>query len=257
MAVSDPYTPEFFDYVDRTSGHSAEEVVPVLLKMVEAQNVIDVGCGIGNWLAAFEKNGVADFVGVDGAYVNRTQLRIAAERFIPVDLTQPLKMERRFDLAICLEVAEHLPAAAAGIIVRSLAGLADIVVFSAAIPNQGGVNHLNEQWPGYWADLFAAEGMDCYDCIRAVLWENKNVEWWYAQNMLMFCRESARGRVRGVNVSKGRPLGLVHPMQYTTELYRLVELRDLRKAPNLPWAWAAFRKSVAQSIRHRLGSKPK
>jgi SAM-dependent methyltransferase len=242
MPATDPYDGEFFDYVNRTSGHSADEVVPVLLKLLQVSSVVDVGCGVGNWLDAFQRNGIADYLGVDGDYVDRAKLKIPAERFRAADLTQPLKIDQSFDLAICLEVGEHLPAGAAETLVESLAGLSDIVVFSAAIPNQGGVHHVNEQWPAYWADLFAARGLHCYDCIRTLLWENKNVEWWYAQNTLLYCRDSA----------------LVHPMQYETELFRLMALRDLRKIPNLPWAWKALRKSLAQSIRSRLGGgKPK
>lgn len=60
------------------------------------------------------------------------------------DVGAPIELHRRFDLVLCLEVAEHLPASAADTLVRSLTGLGNVIAFSAAIPFQGGANHVNE-----------------------------------------------------------------------------------------------------------------
>ena len=63
-------------------------------------------------------------------------------------------LERKFDLAISLEVAEHLKSSSSEDFVQSLTTLAPMILFSAAIPHQGGLHHINEQWLEYWGDLF-------------------------------------------------------------------------------------------------------
>jgi hypothetical protein len=71
-------------------------------------------------------------LGYDGPHV--TPLCIPKDRFAAVDLRQPLPADRKFDLAISGEVAEHLPATLVG----TLTSVSDVVLFSAAIPGQGG-----------------------------------------------------------------------------------------------------------------------
>jgi hypothetical protein len=85
-----------------------------------------------------------------------------------------------------LEVAEHIHPEAAAIFVDSLVRLAPVILFSAAIPGQGGVNHVNEQWSEYWVERFEQRGYEVIDCIRKKLWQNKGVLWSYAQNILLF-----------------------------------------------------------------------
>lgn len=108
-----------------------------------------------------------DVLGIDAPYTDRSRLRIPDELFLARDLTVPLSLERRFDLALSLEVAEHLPAAAADHFVASLTRLASVILFSAAIPDQGGEGHLNEQWPDYWVERFAAHGFGVADVLRS------------------------------------------------------------------------------------------
>src|ERR1700685_413165 len=133
------------------SGPSAGIAVPLILGITGAASVVDVGCGAGNWIVAFQNAGVRDYFGVDGVHIPPETLRFPVARFLAHDLTTPLRLDRRFDLAISLEVAEHLPESAAAVFVKSLTDAADIVVFSAAIPLQSGPGHVNEQWPPYWA----------------------------------------------------------------------------------------------------------
>ena len=154
--MSQPYTADFF--ADHRDGarRSARVVVPLVLELVRARSVVDVGCGDGTWLSVFREHGVEDVRGIDGDYVDRAELQIPRERFHPHDLTRPLELGHTFDLAVSLEVAEHLPPESADDFVTSLTRHAPIVLFSAAAPYQGGQNHVNEQWPAYWAARFAS-----------------------------------------------------------------------------------------------------
>jgi len=203
---------EDLDYADWLSGslESARVVVPLVVEAVSPRSVVDVGCGIGSWLAAFREAGVEDAFGVDGPWVDPAQLLFPREQFLASDLREPLDVGRRFDVALCLEVAQILPPAAAVQIVQVLAELADVVLFGAAIPGQGGTGHLNEQWPSYWAGLFESVGYDAGDPFRSRIWNEPDVKWWFAQNLVCFARPEALARYPALGGS-GTPLPLVHP----------------------------------------------
>ena len=207
---------ESVDYAEWLHGslESARVTVPIVVEAVSPRSVVDVGCGLGAWLVAFRDAGVVDVVGVDGPWVATASLLIPPERFVAADLRAPVELGRRFDLALCLEVAQILAREHADGLVSTLAGLADVVLFSAAIPGQGGIEHRNEQWPAYWAERFATVGFAATDPFRLPLWEKPDVKWWFAQNLLCFARpdELARRPVLARAVCpEGSPLPLVHP----------------------------------------------
>ena len=167
---------------------AAEEIVPYLMNLLNPKSVVDVGCGTGTWLKVFSDYGVNDFLGIDGDYVDRKKLKIKSESFTEFDLEKHYNSDKKFDLAISLEVAEHLKEESADIFIKTLTNLSDIVIFSAAIPNQGGQNHLNEQEPLYWISKFKNEGFDCLDVLRPIFWENNKVDCWYRQNSFLFTK---------------------------------------------------------------------
>jgi SAM-dependent methyltransferase len=180
------------------------EVVPIILDLVKPSSVLDIGCGIGTWLKVFEENGITDYLGVDGAHVNRKLLKVPDSKFIEADLTSDWDVARRFDLVLCLEVAEHLPESKADQLVDSITKYADVIIFSAAMPGQGGQNHLNEQLPEYWQEKFARRGFYFHDVIRPVIWSNTNVDWWYRQNTFLVNKSKPQ-------VPYAMPLSIVHP----------------------------------------------
>ena len=186
MQMSKIYSREFFDGQIAGSARSAEVIVPLVLSLTPIRSVVDVGCGVGPWAAEFLRRGVPDAWGIDGEHVDRSQLRIPVDRFLGRDLADATRLNRTFDLAVCLEVAEHLPPCRAHGLVSDLVALAPCVLFSAAIPGQGGTNHINEQYISYWADLFQNHGYDAIDPIRPHVYGNDSVEWFYQQNIVMF-----------------------------------------------------------------------
>lgn len=172
------YSPEFFDSIREGSQRSAAAVVPLVVEQFAPSTVVDVGCGEGLWGKAFEDAG-CEVLGLDG----HDAPLIPAQA---VDLTDTLPtFEHDFDLAVCLEVAEHLPLERAETFIAELCGLSHTILFSAAVPGQGGTGHLNEQWPPYWAELFMANGFSCSDQLRWDLWYDERVCWWYRQNIFV------------------------------------------------------------------------
>jgi SAM-dependent methyltransferase len=182
----DFYDNSFFDAQVAGALGSARVVAPLVYDLVHPRRVVDVGCGRGAWLRAFYEIG-ADFIqGLDGDYVDRDTLLIPSESFVAADLAKLTKLPGDYDLAICLEVLEHLSAQAGRNIVAALIEAAPVVLFSAAVPGQGGTNHVNEQWPEYWRRLFEARGYRMLDPIRPRIREDKRVACWYRQNLFLF-----------------------------------------------------------------------
>ncbi len=184
--MSHVYDEKFFKWVNKTARCSARIILPVVREAVEPPSVVDVGCGQGGWLSIWNEMGLSDVCGYDGSYVDKARLLIDPERFVSCDLEKPLLVGRRFGLAQCLEVAEHLLPEAAEVLVRSLCNLSDIVLFSAAQPGQGGERHLNERLPSYWAQMFRNHGYFPFDCVRPHLVDKMDVSPWYRYNPIVF-----------------------------------------------------------------------
>ena len=217
------YTESFFNDLKAGSKQSATEIVPLILELLKPSSVVDIGCGSGEWLSVFNKHGVKDILGVDGNYVDRSSLAISSDKFLPLDLTQPFTIKRKFDLVVSLEVAEHLPAESAEIFIDSLTKLGSLILFSAAIPFQGGTHHVNEQWQAYWIELFSNKNYEVIDCVRPQVWQNQNVEYWYAQNTFVFVRQDYLEQHQNLKdnweKSDKNRYSLVHPQMYL-EIYK-------------------------------------
>ena len=235
------YDAAFYEMHSNNSSSSAGQVVPYLVSLFSPQSVVDVGCGIGTWAAEFRRQGVPEVMGIDGAYVDKGQLRIPESSFLSRDLEQPLASIRTFDLAISVEVAEHLSPSRASSFVEDLIHLAPVVVFSAAVPFQGGINHVNEQWGSYWHSLFAAKGFRSIDCLRARFWNDPRVAVWYRQNMMVYASEDRIQKL--APFGQTMPLDVVHP-----ELFHLKMAQPLLRVllKSLPVA-------LKRSLKLRLG----
>ena len=160
------YSGDFYAYIDAGSRRSARAVAGLLLPEIKIGSLLDVGAGHGAWAAEWLAAGVGDALAVDGDYVRADQLAVPAKYFRAHDLAMPLDLGRRFDLVQSLEVAEHLPRARADLFVDNLVAHGDLILFSAAVPHQGGEHHVNEQPPQYWREKFAARGYQPFDFLR-------------------------------------------------------------------------------------------
>ena len=183
-----PYDQAFYDSFEETSLRSAQVVVPAVMKWAQPRSVVDVGCGLGIWLSVFGEHGVTEVLGLDGDYVERRRLRIPQECFRPTQLAAPPALGRTFDLAMSLEVAEHLPPDSSERFADFLASLAPVLLFSAAIPGQPGTAHINPRPHRYWHEAFAKRGYRALDPLRPVLWHDERVSLHYRQNVFIYAR---------------------------------------------------------------------
>lgn len=178
------YTTRYYSEISEGAVRSAKIIIGEL--PFDVKDVIDVGCGIGEWSQGFSDN--VNYTGVD-YHVDRDKLvRNRGAFFIECNLNRefPPLPHRKFDLALCLEVAEHLHPSRAEPLVEYLCSLSDRVLFSAAIPYQGGNGHVNEQWQTYWAKLFKQNGYNMADTQPYL--NDDRIELWYRQNMILYQR---------------------------------------------------------------------
>jgi SAM-dependent methyltransferase len=233
--------PRYVHDVETHNRRAPEQVVPWLLEHVSAATVLDVGCGLGTWAAVFADHGCS-VLGLEGEDVPDELRQIPRDRFRVADLEGPLPSVGRFDLAICLEVAEHVSAPAGDRLIDFLTSAADTILFSAALPGQGGENHLNEQWPAYWQERFESRGFHIDDAIRWRFWDDDRVDWWYRQNMFL-----ARRGTSGADPVKA----VVHPRLLEKKV-RAVEA-FYRGAVPLRTGLLVFWRSVLHALRGQSG----
>jgi len=103
------------------------------------------------------------------------------------------KGRSKLDLALCLEVAEHLPEHVAKALVKLLCVYSDTILFGAAIPNQGGTGHINEQWQTYWEKLFNENGFGAAE-VQPDIRNNPEIEMWYKNNIVLY-EKGGKGKV--------------------------------------------------------------
>lgn len=206
---------------------SAEIILPFIFNIVNPQSVLDIGCGNGSWLKVCKNLGIKEIFGVDGIQVPISELLIREHEFLKYDLTKKLILERKFDIVISLEVAEHLPEASADIFIDTLVSHSDVVLFSAAIPGQGGQYHLNEQWPNYWHEKFKTKGFQAFDILRGEFWDNESILWWYRQNMILYVKNNEE-IFNGLTISK-KVLSYVHPNLYQKKVFKAQYLKSKKE----------------------------
>jgi hypothetical protein len=174
------------------------------------------------------KSVVEKILGVDGTWADQSKIdkNIALENFLTVNLEDIFNPDSRFDLAISLEVAEHIDEKYADNFVKTLTNCSDNIVFSAAIPLQGGQNHVNEQWNDYWIEKFSKHGYFCLDVIKPFFWDTKEIFRWYKQNVLFFTNNPESINFESKNVLQN----VIHPEMFSRKTQELNEFKEKYEA---------------------------
>jgi len=155
------------------------------------RHLVDVGCGSG----LLVKRLATEFsspratgidLGVETASSGRWSL-------VQHDLTKPARWLVPGDMVLCWEVGEHLPAYAADALCDTIASVtAGLLLFTAAVPGQGGTGHVNEQPASYWRSKLEARALSFREQdtfhLRRRFADAASRAWWYGRNLQVFVR---------------------------------------------------------------------
>lgn len=235
------YNNEFYRTRDEKTRYSAKKVLSYIFSFIEVKSMCDVGCGVGTWLS--QGCGILGkdikICGLDGDYVNREYLQIEQNEFIPSNLEKRINLNRRFDLVITLEVAEHLPPQRAKTFVEDLTKLGDVILFSAAIPRQGGLGHINEQPLSYWVEKFAECGYTVFDIVRPEIWNEPKILPMYKQNCVIFAKNDCEAYQKFLNIKCDSILDIIHP-----DVYKNMYGISVKYKSNLKWCFFKIKETL-------------
>jgi hypothetical protein len=224
------YNDDFYDRQISGSYLSAKIYLGHLNKFLTIKSVSDIGCGRGSWLKASKELGALTLIGFDGGWNSQANMIEKAITFKSCDLNH-LETDgtEKLDLAISLEVAEHLEPSSALSFVKSLTDLSDVVLFGAAYTGQGGTNHINEQPPSYWASIFIEEfDFVPFDLFRPIFWSDDRIEYWYRQNTFLYVRKNSKAYHEIISkdekyISDIHFMDCIHPELYDQKLEKLMQ----------------------------------
>ena len=190
---STSYGDEFYKKQMEGSYNSAHKIVTHLTNHFQPTSVVDVGCGRGTWLKALKESGAKRLLGIDGPWNTQADMLDQDIVYQQEDLNNPdgIQISEKFDLAMSLEVAEHLKPEVSVDFIKTIASLSDATLFSAAYAKQGGKDHINERQHSFWAEEFARYGFQPYDLFRPVFWGDEDVRFWYQQNCFLYVKEGS------------------------------------------------------------------
>lgn len=183
--MSVPYDDWYYKEQYGNAFPAAMKVLPRLFEVIGVpESLVDLGCGSGAWCDAAIEYGVRRVVGLDGPWIE-ARTRFSSGWDLKVcDLRDdsPAIMER-FDVALCLEVVEHVDRAHEAKIFKMLDDLSDTVLFSGAVLGQGGLNHVNEQPRSHWDSQMRRMGYSvaAFDVPR-------DIPFWYRDNIGLWVR---------------------------------------------------------------------
>lgn len=219
--MKEMYDDDFYDFLTEHNYTSAKKVAPVVYDIFKPESIVDFGCGVGCWLKAFsDLNSKIEILGIDGDWLSGKKIMIPNENVLLRDLEKNVVLEKKYDLAISLEVAEHLSAEHSDEFINNIVTASDVILFSAAIPQQGGTGHVNERWQSYWIEKMHLRGYVCLDFLRDLFWNDEDTGI-YRQNIFVFVNEDKihcyEETLRSKNLypAEHRMIDVVHPMLYS------------------------------------------
>ena len=185
------YNEKFYEDIDNSSYQSAKIYLDYLWQFIKPMSVLDVGCGRGAWLKACEELGSKDITGLDGSWLDQTKMTSRKIKFKSIDLNKIFSVEKKVDLTMSLEVAEHIDRRNSRQFIECLTTTSDVIMFSAAYEYQGGTDHINENKHSYWAKIFDNLDYTVYDIFRPHFWSDERVGFWFRQNTFLYVKKGS------------------------------------------------------------------
>lgn len=205
------YDEKYYKKHQDGSYRSALRLLRFIYGLTHFQTMVDYGCGMGTWGIAAKELGTTNYLGIDQHTYDTTYMLIDRSEYLQKDLRVPIDLHFCYDLAVCVEVAEHISEGHADMLVENICCNSKVVLFSAALSYQGGTGHVNEQPCSYWAKKFQKNGYRPVDCIRPVFWENEQIEIWYRNNCILYMTSDAFEQIKKNLPKISFPIDIVHP----------------------------------------------
>lgn len=220
------YDKTFFETRLERTQIAAERVLTEVFDIYKPDSVIDVGCGTGTWLSVCQQKGIQDIQGIEGPWLPKNIVEIEYEKIFIQNIEDKVKSEKKYDLSISLEVAEHLTPDRAQSFIKDICDISPVILFSAAIPGQGGLGHINEQWPSYWHKIFNEIGYVGFDLIRPRIWNDVEIRPFYRQNIFIFV-DADSDIYKSFDKYKNiiSPIDIVHPSIFAQHHLRRMGLK--------------------------------
>ena len=249
------YQSNYYRNRNNWTAPSVKAIMQIILPIYKPNSILDLGCGSGSWLHTISKEyKIPEFLGVDGHWIEKKELLIPQTNFKAHNLQDVYTPDRKFDMAISMEVAEHLDEGFAENFVTSLTNSSDFILFSAAIPNQGGTNHVNEKKQSYWKYIFFKRGYECIDLIRPRIWDLEGVRTDYKQNTLIYIKkvlleDPSSPLSKFMYLENKKNIDIVHPELFERRLsvesdLRVIGIKKVMKAlPSLIYSAVKNRNS--------------
>jgi len=152
------YDANFFKSLEkyRPIYHFLADIITTHLK---PRSVIDWGCGCGYLLEKLLMNGITDIHGIEGS---KEVVPFIPESLIPfINIADVLLCDSAgYDLAISIEVGEHLKEKDSAKFVNNICNSADKYIWwSAAQIGQNGTGHINCRPLSWWEKVFEEVGL--------------------------------------------------------------------------------------------------
>ncbi len=201
------------------SSAAAAKILAYVVDTFSPESLIDFGAGAGHWVKIAVNLGIKDCTAVDGPWTDPSLIVIDKSLFHYHDLSRPICFHRRYDLALSLEAAQYLDEDGCINLINTLVQHADTILFSSAVPYQGG-NNVTERWQSHWAQLFEDRGYQPVDLIRPRFWNDSEIPYYYRQNTILYVKEigSELERLESQLASgkKAWVLDMIHPEKWET-----------------------------------------
>lgn len=170
--------------------NAAKKIAPIVSESIGVpKSIVDLGGGAGAFLKAFKELGTEKVVCIDHPSITAEDLLINQNEFLPCNLNKELPSPIKSELAISTEFAEHVSKDRSKSVVDFLTSCSNIILFSSAIPRQGGIEHINEQRPSFWRNLFQSRGYERVDIIRQKIIFDRSIPFWFPQNLFLYVNQ--------------------------------------------------------------------
>jgi hypothetical protein len=142
------------------------------------KTIIDIGCGDGSYVREFRKNGF-DCIGLDGNPLT-SKIPYCQVMDFSINLISFFN-----DLAICLEVGEHIPQEYEQFFIDNICRVSDNIILSWAIEGQGGLGHVNCRNNDYIIAEMKKRNFD-YDAIATNFLRKNSTLPWFKNTLMAF-----------------------------------------------------------------------